>query len=53
MCRGTVNVEYEMRDFSGNNWSHQNSNKRFTEKSGSHIRKLIYYKRQLHMEHHT
>ena len=29
MYRNTTNVEYEMYDFTGNNWSHRNSNKSF------------------------
>jgi hypothetical protein len=29
MYKGTTNVEHEMCDYTGNNRSHQNSNKRF------------------------
>ena len=32
MYRDTTNVDPEMYDYTGNNWSHQNSNKRFKEK---------------------
>ena len=39
--RDTTNVEHEMYDNIGNNWSHQNSNKRFREKLGSHTRKTF------------
>ena len=28
----TTNVEHEMCDYTGNNWSHRNGNKRFKEK---------------------
>jgi hypothetical protein len=41
MYRDTVNVEHEMYDYTGNNWSHLNSNKRFKEKFRSHIRKTF------------
>jgi len=34
-----MNVEYEMYDYTGNNWSHQRSNKRFQETFGSNTRK--------------
>jgi len=34
-----VNVEHEMYDYTGNNLSHQHSNKRFQETFGSHARK--------------
>jgi hypothetical protein len=37
--RDTVSVKHEMYDYNSNNWSHQNSNKRFKEKFGSHTRK--------------
>ena len=30
-----------MHDYTGNKWSHRNSNKRFPEKFGSHSRKII------------
>jgi len=29
MYRNTTNVEYEMYDYTGNNWGHRNSNKSF------------------------
>jgi len=32
MYRGIKNVEHVMYDYTGKNWSHQNSNKRFKEK---------------------
>jgi hypothetical protein len=35
------NVEYEMCDHTGNNWSHRNSNKRFKERCGSHTKKTF------------
>jgi hypothetical protein len=41
MYRDTTNVEHEMYDYTGNNWSHRNSNKRFIEKFGSHTRKTF------------
>jgi hypothetical protein len=31
----TANVEPEMYDYTGNNWSHWNSNEKLKEKSGS------------------
>jgi hypothetical protein len=45
-CKGlcveiTTNMAYEMYDYTGNNWNHRNSNKRFKEKFGSHIRKAF------------
>jgi hypothetical protein len=39
MYAGTMNVEHEIYDNTRNNWSHWNSNKRFTEKFGSHTEK--------------
>jgi hypothetical protein len=41
MNRDTMNVELQMYDYTGNNWSHRNSNKRFTEKFRSHTRKTF------------
>ena len=41
MCRDTTNLEHEMYDYTANNWSHRNSNKRFKEKFGSHSRKMF------------
>ena len=41
MYRVTTNVEHEMHDYTVNNWSHQNSNKRIKEKSGSHTEKAF------------
>ena len=41
MSRDTMNVELEMCDYTGNNWSHQNSKKRFKEKFGNHTRKTF------------
>jgi len=38
MYSDTTNVEPEMLDYTSNNWSHRNSNKRFKEKFGSHTR---------------
>jgi hypothetical protein len=39
MYRDTTNVEHEMYDYTGNDWSHWNSNKRFKENFRSHTRK--------------
>jgi hypothetical protein len=39
MYRDTTNVENEVNDYTGNNWTQRNSNKRFKEKFGNHIRK--------------
>jgi hypothetical protein len=41
MYRDTANVEHEMYDYTGNNWSHRNCNKRFKDKFGSHTRKTV------------
>jgi len=38
MYRGTTNVEHGMYDYTSNNWSYQNSNRRFKEKSGCHTK---------------
>jgi hypothetical protein len=55
VCRDTANVKHEMCDYTGINWSHWNSNKRFKEKFVGHTRKTFssHYKRQLYLEHHT
>ena len=47
----TTYLEPEMYDYTSNNWSHSNSNEKLTEKFGSC--RLIHYKRQLYLEHHT
>jgi hypothetical protein len=39
MYRDTKNVGREMYVYTGNNWSHRNSNKRFEENFVSHTRK--------------
>ena len=39
--RGTANVEPEMYDCTGNNWSHWNSNEKLKEKFGSCTRKTL------------
>ena len=39
--RDITNVGHKICDYTGNNWSHWNSNKRFKEKSGSHTRKIF------------
>ena len=39
MCRDTNNVDREMYGYTGNSWTHRNSNKSFKEKSGSHSKK--------------
>jgi hypothetical protein len=41
MYRDTTNVEPEMYDYIGNNWSHRNSNEKLKEKFGSYTRKNI------------
>ena len=41
MYRDIMNVEPEMYNYTSNNWSHRNSNKRFKEKFGSHARKTF------------
>jgi len=41
MYRDTTNAGPEMQDYTSNNWSHQNCNKRFMEKFGSHTRKTV------------
>jgi len=38
MYRDTMNVKYEMYDYTGNNWSHRNGNKRCKERFGSNNR---------------
>jgi hypothetical protein len=39
--RDKKNVEPEMNDYTSNNWSHWNSNKKLKEKSGSCTRKTF------------
>jgi len=34
-------MEHEMHDHTVNNWSHRNSNKRFKEKFGNHIKRIF------------
>jgi len=41
MYRYATNVEYEMCDYTGNNWRSRNSNKSSEEKFGSHTRKTF------------
>jgi len=41
MYRDITNLEHEMHDYTANNWSHRNSNKRLKEKFGSHTRKTF------------
>jgi hypothetical protein len=41
MYRYTINVEPEMYDYSGDNWSHQNSNKMFKGIFGNDTRKTF------------
>jgi len=41
MYRNTTNVEHEMYDHTGNNWSHRNGKRRFKEKFGSRIRQAF------------
>jgi hypothetical protein len=37
----TANAEHEMYDYTGSNWSHWNSDKRFKEIFGSHTRRTF------------
>ena len=39
--RDTTKVEPEMYDYTNNNWSHWNSNKKLKEKSGNYTRKIF------------
>jgi hypothetical protein len=39
--RDTMDMEPEMYDYTGNNWSHWNDNKMLKEKSGSYTRKTF------------
>ena len=41
MCRDTTNVEMEMYDYTGNNWSQWKSNEKLKEKFGSCTRKTF------------
>jgi hypothetical protein len=41
MYRDTTNVEPEMYYYTGNNWSHWNSNEKLKEKYGRYIRKTF------------
>ena len=41
MYRDTTNVEPEMYDCTGNNWSHWNSNEKLKEKFGNRTRKTF------------
>jgi hypothetical protein len=41
MYRYTMNMEHEMHDYTGNNWSHRNSNKRLQEIFGNHTRTTV------------
>ena len=41
MYRNNKNVEHEMYDYTGNNLSHRNGNKRFKESFESHTRKTF------------
>ena len=41
MYRDTANVEHEMYDYTGNIWSHRNSNRRFREQFGSQNRRTF------------
>jgi len=43
MYRDTMNMKHELNDYIGNNWSHQNSNKRFKEKLGSYTKDITQY----------
>jgi hypothetical protein len=54
--RGTKNVEYEMYDHAGNNWSHRgivtDSNKKKTWKPYQENIRQIHYTGQLYWEQH-
>jgi len=41
MYRDATNVEHQMYNYTGDNWSHRNNNKRFKEKFGSHTIKAF------------
>jgi hypothetical protein len=41
VCMETERMWNMKCDCTGNNWSHQNSNRRFKEKFGSHMRKIF------------
>jgi len=41
LCRGTMDMEHEMYDYTGNNWSHWNSKKSFKDKFGNCTRKTF------------
>jgi hypothetical protein len=41
MYRDTMNVEHEMYDYTRDNWSYRNRNKRFKEKFRSHTGKTL------------
>jgi hypothetical protein len=41
MYGDTTDVEHEVYDFAGNNWSHRNNNKRFKEKCGNNTGKTF------------
>jgi hypothetical protein len=41
MYRAKTNVEHEMYDYTGSNWNHRFSNKRFKQRFGSHTRKTF------------
>ena len=41
MYRDTASMEHEMYDYTGNNWSHRNGNKRLKEKFISHSNKTF------------
>ena len=51
MCRDTMKVEHELYGYTGNNWSHWNSNEKFKE----YLENIqqIHNKRELYLEHHT
>jgi hypothetical protein len=49
----TTNVEHEVCDHTGNNWSHRNSNKRFKEKFESHSTKTFKIVTTWNITNHT
>ena len=52
--RDTANVEPEMYDCTGNNWSHWNSSEKLKEKFGNCTRKTFHrFTTKDSLEHHT
>jgi hypothetical protein len=56
MYRNEINVEYDMYDYIGNNWTHRNTYKTFNKKLKKPYQEniqQIHYKRELYLGHHT